>query len=89
MMEPEDMKEFEDIIIPDTFTKDHEVVRAGKKLTIPVLDLDADQEALFDAELLSGVLKTPKQRRLESRESFNRELEEMELKRSVGKKDCG
>ena len=89
MMEPEYMKEFEDIIISDKFTKDHEVVIAGKKLTVPVLDLDAAQDALFDAELLSGVLKTPKQRRLELRDSFNKELQEIELKRSAGKKDCG
>ena len=30
LKELEEMKEFEDIIIADTFTKDHEVVRPGK-----------------------------------------------------------
>ena len=50
-------------------------------MTVPVLDLHAEQQALFDAELLSGVLKTPRQRRLELRESFNKALEEMEVKR--------
>jgi len=87
--EPEFMKEFEDIIIPDTFTKDHEVLVGGKRLSVPVVDLDAAQEALFDAELLTGVLKTPRQRRLEARELFNKELREIEEKRAVGKKDCG
>ena len=87
--EPEDAKEFYETIVEDRFTKDYKITRGGKQITIPVLDLDEDQEAIFDAELLSGVLKTPRERRLELRANFKKELEEMELKRKVGSKDCG
>ena len=58
-------------------------------MTVSVLDLDADQQEIFDAELLTGVLKTPKQRRLELRDAFDKELQEIEDRRQAGKKDCG
>ena len=87
--EPEDAKEFDETIVEGRFAKDYKITRGGKQITILVLDLDADQEAIFDAELLSGVLKTPRERRLELRANFKKELEEMELKRKARSKDCG
>ena len=58
-------------------------------MTVSVLDLDADQQEIFDVELLTGVLKTPKQLRFELRDAFDTELQEIDDKREAGKKDCG
>ena len=79
--EPEDGKISDPVIVPDKFTKDHEIVTGGKRLTVPVIDLDADQEDIFNAELLDGSLKTPKQRRLGHRPAFEKELEKTTEKR--------
>ena len=59
MDEPEDAKIFDSVIVPDKFTTDHELLIGCKRLTFPVINLDADQQELFNAELLDGVLKIP------------------------------
>ena len=58
-------------------------------MTVPVIDLDADQQGFFNVELLDGILTTPRQRRLEFRAAFENKLEPITLKRSKGKKDGG
>ena len=73
--EPEQLKHFKEVIVDEKFTTDYTIIRGGKEITIPVVDLDFDGADIFELDLLAGVHKTPKARRAERRKEFLEKIE--------------
>ena len=56
-----------------------------EKIKVSVIDLDAEQTELFDAQLLAGILQTPRQRRQERRTDFQKIIKDMHEKKAKRK----
>jgi hypothetical protein len=84
--EPEEMKFFEQVIVDAKYTTDFSVNVGGKLLVVPVISLDFDGSEVFEAQLLEGVLKCPKVRRIERRAEHLKAIEIWKKKDRVGRK---
>ena len=72
-----DMGFIEPCIVDAKFTADYTVVRGGKEIRMPVIDLDFDGSDIFQAELLDEMTKNPKERRLERRLETAKKMKEL------------
>ena len=85
MGEPEDAAFFDSVIVPDKFTQDHEILIDAQKLKVVVIDLDADQTEVCNAQYLGGILQTPRQRRQGRRDHWRKVLDAMHEKKATRK----
>ena len=85
MGEPEDAAFFDSVIVPDQFTKDHEILIGGKRLKVDVIDLDVGQTEIFNALYIEGILQTPRERRQGRRDQWQKVLKELHEKKGKRK----
>ena len=85
--EPEQMAHFKEVIVDANFSTDYKVIRGGKEITVPVINLDFDGSDIFELELLAGVHKTPKMRAAERRKEFEKKMKD--LQKPKQKNGCG
>ena len=73
----EEMLHTDSPIVASEFLSDYQVTRGGQQITIPVVSLDFEGADLFEQELLSDItFKTPRQRRLDRRAAFQKDVVE-------------
>ena len=78
----EEMLHTDSPIVASEFLSDYQVTRAGQQITIPVVALDFDGADLFEQELLTDIsFKTPRQRRLDRRAAFQKDVVEFKKSR--------